>query len=250
MDLNDLIQMQKHFDSLRHTTFAWSSPISKKDSSALVHNVLSLAGEVGELANLVKKYERGDFSYDRLMELVPGELADVLIYLMKISYQAGVDLESAFLDKLAENERRFAKADNDAPSYMDWKEEFPTTRTFLRMASSDLQLEVNKWSKRASVVAGDEVVRTLEISADQVGGALPAELQGKFAAAILATIFSEASLLEGRPGDREEIWMRLAPVADSFNLSRSQIAALTAAVTSISKVLEDVFSGGKVWSDE
>lgn len=250
MDISEMIQLQRQFDSLRQTTFAWSSPISEKDSSALVHNVLSLAGEVGELANLVKKYERGDFSYDQLIELVPGELADVLIYLMKIAYQTGLDLEKAFIDKLAENEDRFPRSQNLEAPKKEWQEELPETRMFLRMSPPDLHAEVDKWAKRASSVASDEVTRTLEISADQIGVALPTSRQGKFAAAILASIFAEASLLEGRPEDREMLWSRLSPVAEAYHLTRSQLAALTAGVGSISKVLENVFSDRKVWSPD
>lgn len=107
MDLNELVEMQRRFDSVRETTFPWSLPISAENSSALTHNVLALAGEVGELANLVKKFDRGDFSFEDLKKSMPGELADILIYLIKISYQSGLDLEKAFTEKLHQNEMRF-----------------------------------------------------------------------------------------------------------------------------------------------
>lgn len=102
-----MVARQREFDLRRATTFDWSLPFSESDSRPLLHNVLALAGEVGELANLAKKYDRGDFDYDHLMGLVPGELADILIYVLKLAYQGDIDLERAFLDKIAQNEGRF-----------------------------------------------------------------------------------------------------------------------------------------------
>lgn len=107
MDIRDLIQKQQGFDSRRETRFSWSQPITPDDHSALMHNTIALAGEVGELANLVKKYDRGDFPFAELMDELPGELADIMIYVVKISYQSGIDLEQALFRKWHENEIRF-----------------------------------------------------------------------------------------------------------------------------------------------
>lgn len=112
MELKDLIQRQREFDERHETNFAWSEPITAEQSGPLIHNVLALAGEVGELANLVKKYDRGDFGFDVLIELLPSELADIFIYLVKIAYQSGVDLEAAFDRKLSENEVRFSDSES------------------------------------------------------------------------------------------------------------------------------------------
>ena len=107
MQLDEIIEMQRQFDQDHESRFQWAAPLSADDSQPLTHGVLALAGEVGELANIVKKYERGDFGYDELMELLPGEVADVFIYLVKIAYQSGIDLEDAFRQKLLENKARF-----------------------------------------------------------------------------------------------------------------------------------------------
>jgi NTP pyrophosphatase (non-canonical NTP hydrolase) len=117
VDLQEFIGMQREFDAKRETKFSWSQAVDETDPSPLVHNVLALAGEIGELANLVKKYQRGDFSFAQLNELMPGELADIFIYLLKLAYQSGIDLEKAFLDKLAQNEIRFESARR--PTYDD-----------------------------------------------------------------------------------------------------------------------------------
>ncbi|KJF20138.1 nucleotide pyrophosphohydrolase [Rhodococcus sp. AD45-ID] len=107
MNLNELTEIQQRFDRSRETNFPWSQPVTADDHSALLHNTVGLAGEVGELANLVKKFDRGDFPFAKLISELPGELADILIYVIKISYQSGIDLEAAMLHKLEENEIRF-----------------------------------------------------------------------------------------------------------------------------------------------
>lgn len=110
MQVRELVELQMQFDAERETTFHWSAPIREGETGALSHNALALAGEVGELANLVKKYERGDFGFDEMISSLPGELADILIYVVKLAYQSGIDLESAFLSKLQENRERFDSA--------------------------------------------------------------------------------------------------------------------------------------------
>jgi NTP pyrophosphatase (non-canonical NTP hydrolase) len=71
--------------------------------------VLALAGEVGELANIVKKIERG--SLDPRSAAVRREMVmeatDVYIYLMNIFGVLGVDPEKSYQLKRMENEQRF-----------------------------------------------------------------------------------------------------------------------------------------------
>src|SRR3954468_22305442 len=66
---------------------------------ALVHHVLSLCGEAGEVANLVKKVHRGSLDlhdagtrHDLVMEIT-----DVYTYLLNIAGMLNVDLEKAYL---------------------------------------------------------------------------------------------------------------------------------------------------------
>lgn len=75
---------------------------------SLPHHVLSLAGEVGELANLVKKVERGSLEVTAIVrhELAM-EATDVFIYLLNIAALLGIDLERSYKLKRTENERRF-----------------------------------------------------------------------------------------------------------------------------------------------
>ena len=108
MELTELIARQRAFDEAHASRFEWSQAASPENTQPLLYIALALAGEVGELANVVKKLERGDMSYAEALALVEKEAADVLIYLLKLSYQTGIDLETAFVEKQRANAIRFA----------------------------------------------------------------------------------------------------------------------------------------------
>lgn len=63
--------------------------------------------EVGEVANIVKKIVRGDFKLSERKSDIQEELADVFIYLMKLSYQLDIDLEKAYMAKMGKIEKGF-----------------------------------------------------------------------------------------------------------------------------------------------
>jgi NTP pyrophosphatase (non-canonical NTP hydrolase) len=80
-------------------------------------NVLALAGEVGELANLVKKIERGDFGPvletglpGEIHEKLSMEVVDVFIYTMQIANILAIDLVKAYEVKREFNATRFGGA--------------------------------------------------------------------------------------------------------------------------------------------
>jgi len=62
----------------------------------------AVCGELGELANLIKKIERGDFTLDEKREELGKEIADVLTYLDILAFRAGVDLGAATVEKFNE----------------------------------------------------------------------------------------------------------------------------------------------------
>jgi len=78
-------------------------------SMSIPHHTLGMCGEAGEVANLVKKIERGDRDimdartrYDLIMEVT-----DVFIYVLNLAELLKFDLEKAYMAKRAENEKRF-----------------------------------------------------------------------------------------------------------------------------------------------
>lgn len=95
---------QCHEDSLRWFPHTHNIP----------HHTLSMCGEAGEVANIVKKLDRGDLNigdantrYKLMMEVT-----DVFVYLLNISYLLGLDLEKAYMHVRAENEKRFGGKKN------------------------------------------------------------------------------------------------------------------------------------------
>lgn len=63
-------------------------------------------GELGELANVLKKVHRGDFTLEQAMPEIRKEFADVLIYLDIFAMQFGIDLSDAVREKFNEVSRR------------------------------------------------------------------------------------------------------------------------------------------------
>ena len=59
----------------------------------------AVVGEIGEYANIRKKYERGDISGDEFLTLAADELADVQTYLDILAFRLGIDLGEATRSK-------------------------------------------------------------------------------------------------------------------------------------------------------
>ncbi len=105
MDLNEIVKIQNEFDK----SHGFSNEFSRE---ALTGIALALMGECGELANLIKKYNRAEqfggknslADKDRdYLEEAREELADILVYLMKFSMILGADLEQEYLKKIEKN---------------------------------------------------------------------------------------------------------------------------------------------------
>jgi NTP pyrophosphatase (non-canonical NTP hydrolase) len=80
----------------------------------LKYHLIAIQGEVGEIANLLKKelrrirMEGGEISpgfFDKARE----EVADIFMYLIKLSEVLGMDLEKETERKLERNREKFAK---------------------------------------------------------------------------------------------------------------------------------------------
>lgn len=60
----------------------------------------ALAGETGELCNIIKKIERDNIDPDKFQNEIKEELADVFIYTALIARVFHIDLEQSILEKL------------------------------------------------------------------------------------------------------------------------------------------------------
>src|SRR3954447_18892503 len=96
-DLDDLTSRMREFTEARD----WGRFHDLKSLT------LALAGEVGEVAELVQWLPADALPNSDLRERLGDELADVLLYLVRLADVAGVDLGAAALAKLARNEERF-----------------------------------------------------------------------------------------------------------------------------------------------
>lgn len=63
---------------------------------------MATGGEMGELFNFLKKHLRGDKTWEEVKPDVEKEIADVLIYLHRLSDHLGIDLEAALISKFNE----------------------------------------------------------------------------------------------------------------------------------------------------
>lgn len=109
MTLQELIELQQEFDSNHSGNFKWNTKVTDSNIEMLEFLLVSLTGEVGETANIVKKIVRGDFKLVEKKQDIQEELADVFIYLLKLSYQLEIDLEKAYMEKMEKNRERFLK---------------------------------------------------------------------------------------------------------------------------------------------
>lgn len=78
-------------------------------SKSLLHHAVGLAGETGEVCNIIKKADRGDIDLHESIHRhkLAMELTDTYIYLLCLAGLLGVDLSKAYDVKRVENERRF-----------------------------------------------------------------------------------------------------------------------------------------------
>lgn len=66
----------------------------------------AVCGEVGELANLLKKVRREDFTLNEKKQEIADEIADVAIYLDILAMRCGVDLGQAIAEKFNATSRK------------------------------------------------------------------------------------------------------------------------------------------------
>jgi len=74
---------------------------SKKDGSdwILAQWSNAVAGEVGELANMIKKIDRGDYTLEEIKSELSDEVADIFTYLDILAFRMGMDLDKVLIEK-------------------------------------------------------------------------------------------------------------------------------------------------------
>lgn len=114
---SELYKLALNSQQLSHR---WFGDTGEK-GTGLTHMTLAMCGEVGEVANVVKKVDRGslklgDASTDYELAM---ELADVFVYFLNICALLKIDPQQIYNQKQAENERRFVderrRRESDGP---------------------------------------------------------------------------------------------------------------------------------------
>lgn len=80
----------------------------------------AVVGELGEYANIRKKFERGDLDEEEFKFYAAKELADVQIYFSILAFQLNIDLGQATVDKFNEVSRRINCKVKIAADGIDW----------------------------------------------------------------------------------------------------------------------------------
>lgn len=113
MQLSELMELQREFDSQHKGSFEWCQKVTNENPEILEFLFMSMVGEMGEAANILKKSIRGDYELEDVRESLSEEIADIFIYLMKIAIQWNVDIEKEYLKKLDKNKKRFTCYEKD-----------------------------------------------------------------------------------------------------------------------------------------
>ncbi len=110
MDISEFKKLQKEFDE------EYIGPYERKPEDFLFLST-AIAGEVGEFANIVKKYYRtkekkvgvaSDEDRDYISDMKK-EIIDVFTYFLIIANHLDLDIEEGYLENLARNRKRFKK---------------------------------------------------------------------------------------------------------------------------------------------
>lgn len=117
MNLKDILEKQAEFDKIH----GWDTSVlpEEKRLKALERELIGLVGEVGEVANILKKARlkigRGEPESAAFSVIAPSikeELIDAFIYLIRLFQITGADIEAEYLRKLDINKERFKIYEN------------------------------------------------------------------------------------------------------------------------------------------
>lgn len=96
----ETFEKARNWDSYNHISS------DKERLEQLRNTSFNLMGELGELANCIKKCLR-DGTYNE--ENIKEEISDIFTFLLKLSKIANMDMEEEFYKKLQHNEERFER---------------------------------------------------------------------------------------------------------------------------------------------
>ena len=118
MELRELVEKQAADDRQRGLLKELRTDVERHEQ--LTKDLVGLIGEIGEFANIAKKVglrlEHPTYDGPSFYEAAPllqEELADTLIYVLRLSVILGSDLENDVLQKMALNDARYSHLGTD-----------------------------------------------------------------------------------------------------------------------------------------
>ena len=91
-------------DYQKHCKETWISNTFDK-----IRTILGICGEAGEIAEAVKKYDRGDYSYKEFLWNLEKELGDILYYIVMSAYEFDLDLDDIIKKNISKLQSRKAR---------------------------------------------------------------------------------------------------------------------------------------------
>jgi NTP pyrophosphatase (non-canonical NTP hydrolase) len=115
--MEEIQKYLKEFDKAHG--WDWENLSLEKKIEKLKYSIIALTGELGELAEPVKKFLRESEKtgikkndYENLKEQIKEELADIFIYLIKLANLLDIDLKQECFKKINKNKNRFKNFEN------------------------------------------------------------------------------------------------------------------------------------------
>lgn len=112
MDLSNIARLQIEADVRRG--FSKELQTDAERIAQLTRDTVGLIGEVGEFANLLKKADLtlriegyNGVTIDSVSPELREELADAMIYIIRLASALGGDIESDLLSKMSKNNERY-----------------------------------------------------------------------------------------------------------------------------------------------
>lgn len=105
-DMDDLAK-----ECLANSRRWFPDPHSRGMEDAIVHMALGIAGEAGEVVELIKKAHRFGENWESSLnpKKVGDELSDVIVYCLNLAELLGISIERAMRDKRHECEQRYQR---------------------------------------------------------------------------------------------------------------------------------------------
>lgn len=107
VEKDDLLTIRDFQRDMISNSDRWFPNAYETLASQVQVNVLGIAGEAGEVADVYKKFVRGSLTEEQMNEQLAEECIDLMHYLFQLLHVLDVDIAQAYIDKSAFNEERF-----------------------------------------------------------------------------------------------------------------------------------------------